>query len=651
MKRLARKIGRLGENHVEKMVLGIAGAICMWLFFTRVVFSPNVVTIDDTGKAYTPGEIDHRIYEEKAQTLRAELLRQKEAEPTEKYVRRFNGVIAPEDPAIAGIINRPLPNGFVGLFERPLSFLDAMPGRMPRMSAPDRRFASRKYHLPAIPKVTEVDAGHIRAVAYVPVQEITALEAYDQAEVELDDIDLVTVEGRFDVAELYRRFGASFAGVDVLKEDWRDSELAKPIFAAVQLERQELDDDGTWGLWRAVPRSRLDVDTGFFEVYERVEDLPLGGLDLRMILFDDDRVAATLLQPESYQIASVPEQWFPPSYHARFTDLQEKMEWEKRRHERQKDRGRDYVASVALGRDTRSRGRQVGMDRLIRRDPDTVIQSYAGGEVGAMKARWEGTTAAVYYDFAKEMIVPGEDLSLRDVPLLFWALDDTVEPGRTYRYRIRLGVFNPLAGTDQIVDEDMAQKKQVILWSPYSKVSGPVEIRKREYLFAQSAQPRLGMATVEVARYVLGRWHSRVFRVRLGEEIGKVVESEKDDRAKNRARIEMAAASGGTSGFATVRGDIASSPDSRSIPETADYRTGKVLIDLVPVNDRGPGPDLRQRKYYDMLYTSDGTHIERTPVDAANWPEDLMAAYRLLQKNTRKKPQPLRAFDASGTWN
>ena len=61
MKDLIAKIGRFCENHVEKIVLGLAILISVWLFFTRVAFSPNMVAIRD--KSFSPGKIDRHIYE------------------------------------------------------------------------------------------------------------------------------------------------------------------------------------------------------------------------------------------------------------------------------------------------------------------------------------------------------------------------------------------------------------------------------------------------------------------------------------------------------------------------------------------------------------------------------------------------------------
>ncbi len=37
------KIGSFFEEHIEKIVLGIVGLVCVWLLITRVIFSPNEV--------------------------------------------------------------------------------------------------------------------------------------------------------------------------------------------------------------------------------------------------------------------------------------------------------------------------------------------------------------------------------------------------------------------------------------------------------------------------------------------------------------------------------------------------------------------------------------------------------------------------------
>ncbi len=93
MKDFIAKIGRFCENHVEKIVLVIVGAVCVWLFFTRVIFSPNVMTIGRVGKVYTPGQIDRYIYEQKAQELRASCRSRRRAGRRKTYARRLDGPI------------------------------------------------------------------------------------------------------------------------------------------------------------------------------------------------------------------------------------------------------------------------------------------------------------------------------------------------------------------------------------------------------------------------------------------------------------------------------------------------------------------------------------------------------------------------------
>ena len=169
MKDLIVKIGRFCENHVEKLVLVLVSGICILLFFTRVIFSPNVIVVDD--RSFTPGGVDRHIQEEKAGELR-EKLRQRSTGEGKAYASRLNGPIDPNDPVVAGIVSRPLSRGFLELFETPV-VLDDTPALKPRLVEAERRHA-RRYKLPRIGEVTDVAANHIRAVAYVPLQDITA---------------------------------------------------------------------------------------------------------------------------------------------------------------------------------------------------------------------------------------------------------------------------------------------------------------------------------------------------------------------------------------------------------------------------------------------------------------------------------------------
>ncbi|MHC4595647.1 MAG: hypothetical protein ACYS19_11985 [Planctomycetota bacterium] len=296
------------EEHVEKIILVIVGLVCVWLLITRVLFSPNMVNYDN-GK-FSPGAIDDYVYEQ------AELLRQKLNDPPEElepYEARFGEFLALVDSAISDID--------VNLWP-PRPYVSSM------VATPTER--AIEYVLPRIPEVNDVAVEHIRAVAYLPTQEITEQFLYDKASNEPNDLDFVTVEAKVDTAELYNRFFESFAGYAV-KEQYRDPCLARPIFSAVHLQRQELNGDGSWSDWQDVPRTRIDHNRRLFEIIEDAKDLPPGGLKVRILRFDDWQAQTDLLQPQPYQIGSPKEEWFPPLLHKKFVVLRTSEEREERR--------------------------------------------------------------------------------------------------------------------------------------------------------------------------------------------------------------------------------------------------------------------------------------------------------------------------------
>jgi len=83
-------------------------------------------------------------------------------------------------------------------------------------------------------------------------------------------------------------------------------------------------------------------------------------------------------------------------------------------------------------------------------------------------------------------------------------------------------------------------------------------------------------------------------------------------------------------------------------PETIDYSTGAVMVDAVAVNDWSGDKNLSTRRYYDMLYSFDGTNIEHMPVRTAYWATNLQKWYSDIVRMQREKPEPLKAWNTSG---
>jgi len=682
-------IGSFFEEHVEKIILVIVGLICAWLLITRVILSPNTVSYND--RNFSPSAIDDYAYGE------AQNLRQKLNDPPDQ--------IEPYKPKA---------DEFLAMLDTTINNVDTtLWPVVPYELDVEAKGAAGVYNLPEIGEVNDVAVEHIRAVAYVPIGEVTPQNSYDKAGNEPNDIDFITVEAKFNVKQLYDRFNEAF--VEYVEEQYADPCLAKPIFAGVNLQRQKLNNDGTWSEWQDVPRAKIDQYQQLFQNTEDIQDLPPGGLKVQMLQFDNKQVQIELLQPQAYQIASAKEEWFPPILHRKFKDLQRKETQEEKRQAREEEkeqqreqdetrrtRRADSTRTGIGGRTTRSGsgfsspgaggdlyggGGTNTRSRSRSRSRDSQATSGYGGEGGRTGDRrrtsrsrtgttepmmdalglygnerlGDGrggalrrgpTTNDVYYEFDEVSINWLTDFSKLKEPLLFWAHDDTLEPRNTYRYRIRLGVFNPVAGTNQLSEQDMSQKDKVILWSDFSDVTGSVEIPGRSYFFPRDIQEAAKSVTVTVSKYVLGHWYSEDFKVSKGEAIGDVMEVEIEEDRTQRGRGTGSRITGGRNigGRVDYPGDpfasmaMARPEEKTNVPETVDYSTGAVMVDAMSINDWWGDSTRRSRHYYDMLYSFDGINIEHMPVGTTYWSEEMQSMFNHIAKLEREPHEEFKAF-------
>jgi uncharacterized membrane protein YgcG len=621
---MSKKGGYFFEEHIEKIVLAIVGLVCLWLLITHVLISPNYIEYDN--KKFSPGDIDNYISKQ-AEVLEDRLNRK--PEPKTPYKPNIDKFIAKIDLAISDIdisLSLPQPNR---------SLTDVGDDRV--------------YSIPLIGKVNEPAVEHIRAVAYVPIGEIGEESIYGQAEHEPNDVDFVTVEAKFGVAGLYNRFYTSFAGEN-LQDEWRDPCLAAPIFAAVQLQRQELLSDSGWSDWQIIPRTRIDHRKKMFKVIEELEELPPGGIKVRLLQFNDPIVTKDLLQPDAYMIASAKEEWFPPSLHKEYVEQQREIDAQEKRiakaaERQERKREREAERSDRRSRTTTAKGATGGMPSGTGGGPfgggggsfGGGGGSFGGG--GGMPARTQPkrsrserkvekerperskeiskTTKDIYGEFNKILLTEKTDITKMEEPLMFWAHDDTVETGKSYRYRMRLGVFNPIAGTDQFIEQDKSLKDKVILWSEFSDATETVDIPGTLYFFPREIQEAAKTVTVTACKYVLGYWYCKNFTVKQGEVIGKGVEYKATDKEKEK---------------------------EVTVPKIVDYATGAILLDVIPVNDWSGGKNLRSRHYFDMLYSFDGTNIEHIPVKSKYWAEGLQIKFNEIKRAEREPKEPLRAW-------
>lgn len=692
------KIGRFFEEHIEKIILVVVGLVCAFLLITRVILSPNVVEYE--GKKYSPTAVDTQIFRD------AQTLAQKLNEPPSD--------MEPYNPQV---------DDFLALLDSSIQGVDVNLWPEVPSAAEVEKAVAGVYRLPEIGEVNDVAIEHIRTVAYVPIAPVTPENPYDKAGNEPNDLDLITVAAKYDIRGLYERFNEKMV-LDVEPEQ-ADPCLAKPVFAAVNLQRQELTADGSWSDWKDVPRAKIDSNAQLFRIIEDVKDLPAGGLKVQMLQYDYKDVQMNLLQPEAYQIASAREEWLPPELHKEYTEFKRKelleekrqaredekeqrqQETEQRRSTRRTDTGiggttgrggYDQVGGAGGGyggTNSRSRSRDRSSTTRSGGAAPGGLPGELGGTTGnrrrssrrggglaetsdmmyGLGGEFPGAVAGardprrpsindVYFKYDQIALTYLTDFSKMREPLVFWAHDDTVEPMNTYRYRIRLGVFNPLAGTNGLAEQDKALKNQVILWSSFSKVTEPVEIMGRMYFFANHMREADKTVTVEVAKLRLGHWYSEDFPVKEGEIIGHVkeVEPPKPERrpgapggypGSNYPGYPGAAGAMGIPGATMgalgpgMRTTTLGSEQQSQIPESINYGTGAVVVDAVAVNDWTGDKSLRIRHYYDMLYSYDGMNIMHMPVGSSYWPSEVQSVYSMIGRLQRETQEPFKSFGTS----
>jgi hypothetical protein len=638
------------EQHVDKIVIGISALISLWFLWAFVLSNPYGAEIKPGRGKVAPGRIDSEI-EPLAQQLQAKL----------------NDPPVPVEISVQGV------DAYLKTFADALQtvpfFTIPLPGSGVA-TAEDRR----SYHLPEIPEVTGVAADTIRTVVYRPIEEVDRDLTYAQAQTELGDLDLVTVQGSVDIPKLVAAFRASFAHPR-LRADWIDEKLASPVFAAVGLERRAQNPDGSWSEWGRVGPTKINTFKNLMQIPDTTKELDLS-LSVKMDLLRPLEIQKAMLQPTPYDIASPKERWLAPSYHLEYRKLRTKEEDLVSREEREKklleqERERDQQKSGrtttaprqpggtvrdnrqpggtvrdtrqpgATGRDTRQPG-MTGRDTRPPtnpggRRPGNLQDEYGmGGDMGRTttgpRAKPERTSEDVVRDFEKKRLGERFDWSKLTEPTMFWAHDDSLPGPGTYQYRLRIGVFNPIAGKDWVADDQKDLKEQVILWSQYSGATGPIRIDPMYYFFPQKYLAEQDTLEVKVSKFHLGQWRSEPFQVHRGEMIGSVVEIK--DRALDDIDPQMRGMS--RERLAYQRGGMMNDP-LQSLPQSIDYSTGATMVDIAQAVQWG-GTQLVRQDYQEMLYSDGGGELNRLALGEAFWPSEFRDKYNQIKKVEKDLP-------------
>lgn len=493
------------EQNVEKIFLGVVGVGVLGALGYQYVLQNTAVQV---GKDTVPPE--------------------KSLEPVAKAARELKGKLEATNPKLPEIPQVNLADKFTQMVAGGVTPIKEFPafGRVARIktdgvieSKGDRLFAEV-----AIPAPGNVIAHAFRSTVS-PFELARHPEVKDVLPAEQPfDKASASVEASFDGAALKAAFQADPDGngpVEALLPSWwRDTEII-----GIEMERQLEGSDGSWGEPTPVAAMPGRVDL-LGEVKKKVKTTA----DLPVILAVARSAPDEVQRPPYYStIAGV--DWKPPAelaeagpaaeapkdergrLVARITDLENrarKVQDQIAQQAAQKAKQPAQPAGGGGGGGGKlaggGRGQEGGQPtstgptetpaekalktlalQLDRARQDLQKYDQKAGTTQTPGATAPGATQPKLGPDGKPLALP----LLENPKVNVWAHDVTVEAGKSYRYRVRIAVTNPLFGRQASLKPEQAKLAQeAVLRSEWSEWSDRVTVDPSEYYFITSANER-----------------------------------------------------------------------------------------------------------------------------------------------------------------
>jgi len=514
------------ERHVEKAAVGIAAILLIFVIARYLVTSPNQIDVD--GQSATPGEIDLQV--------------ERKANEVSQRIRSAH----PAEAAFEPLYDRLLP--LLDPFEA-----EGLSGELP----PSAPFA------PPVPVIDDPGAieGQRKLVQVVPVSKPVLTHGRTLFQFDVKQVrNWVTVSAVFDRKEQARQqmkeYGAARSEV---------------LYGPVQVQRRQQRSDGSWSdedwtfiatLTAAevppgppVPLSELDGETvvladdyaAILRFYDRLRQPTLQIELLRPmlppqvvgtkwefsvvtsyadVLLQDDEVLHPELSAPSpelldryglQRVEQLLEQADELSPSQRI-DLQLTTAQDKLKSARTPD---EVVIAFNLFREVeddldanpgqKSRAKR-GMRDAEQKEKD--LQRAIDRRGGVVEATPDQK------EVARRVLLPAQQVWAND------ALEGSVESGATYQYRLRVLVYNVLAG-EPTKFADPEDARVIFLEGPWSEPSEPVSIPPDHYFFVAGCDDRRQNAKVELYQWFDGVWVTSRHEVKVG------------DRVANEQRVEV----------------------------------------------------------------------------------------------------------------
>ena len=525
---MARGSVNIFEQHVEKITLGLAAIFLLLMVYLYMVRSPNRVSYGNEKLA--PAELTEAI--------------QRDTEALKKAMSNAPAV----DTDVPDYSAQLLAQHSAGLFKR-------QGGQEPLV--PDRLLLAADFGLP-IPNLSEEQEEGQSDIVLVPplaptapvsragrnlvIRERTSLtqtfEQDESGQTEAVELPWVTVAAYFDRA----------AQQDAMTKAGYATYLSKIYIAGVDVQRQELLADGNYSEWQDVTPSmampQVSIPTPDIDANTGVLINPLAD-----VLATIKANQASICQPPFYRIEAG-EEWRMPPLDG-YPDADGPKTAAKQTQKPDGGKGSITVdpnpVDDKTARDKATQALKRAEDAYRNSQDETALRAaeeVLGNKAATARARnrarsiqrsirllekQKGSSAGSLAPVQKPN-EGGDESNVITHPsdpnkLAVWFHDDTVESGKSYRYRLRVNLWNRYLGKFAAL-KDREQGKAPVLLGDWSLPGEPVIVPPAAYFFVTSAPPGKDTAGVTVYKWHKGERVSRIFYVGIGDLIGQVQEGE-----------------------------------------------------------------------------------------------------------------------------
>lgn len=503
------------EKHVQWVVLGLAVLFLGYMAYAYVLQTP-VATELQPGQKLEPGGIAKAIAEGPVQKLNNDLQKPPPAMPVKQYVDGFVASMGFATPGTEQAFGPLVASNFVGGGSVVL----------PEGQGVENVVGDKIAKLPVPPPIPYVQVSQGRAVAKYPDpnwKKPRNNPNVQQAMLE-QDVDWVTAGATIPAEQIQAAFEKAYGTADVPPLVWETKMLR------VDLQREEQLPSGKWSKQVNVPPLKI----------HRVQPFPAPAANeaerlnyLDWVSRNEKLVAA----PPFYDVAKG-QPWYAPGAPApalvrpagaapapTATDFDPANPPKRRLTPQEKRAVADYKR--AIQQMEQNGGLEGEFDRGgVNVGPSYLLLQLAEDEVLMPET---GRPAGEYGNDPNDLGVPSEEGFYEPPPVetgpamggvagafnvtnlsgdvTIWAHDETATPGKTYRYRLRYHLLNPLHKTLNIA-ADKKVEDQLALSSGWSRWSEPVVVSEG-VRFWLAGNPSMKEAKFKVFVWEDGTWNGR----------------------------------------------------------------------------------------------------------------------------------------------